>query len=439
MTLLKNCLGLIASSFLFASGVLAFDNSRNDNVAVYWGQNSYGATHGSDTANWQKSLSTYCQDDAIDAIPVAFLNVFFSIGGQPEINLSNICGGGAVFPGTNLANCQFLAQDIRTCQSRGKIITLSLGGASGAAFFSSDAQGEAFADTVWNLFLGGSSSTRPFGDAILDGVDLDIEGGGSTGFAAFVRRIRSRASGASKQYYVTAAPQCPFPDGNLGAVLNAVGFDAVYVQFYNNFCGLTNFDNPNAWNFATWDNWAKTQSPNRNVKIYIGSPASSTSAGSGFVDINRLISIARTTRSQFSSFGGVMLWDASQAVANNRFDLAIKNALRGGGGTPQPTSTTAAPTNTPPPNSGTCASVSAWRSDIAYNGGERVTFNGHLWQNKWWSQADTPGGAAGVWTDLGSCSSRVAASAAAAKETAASSKDGKKSASARVSSRAFRV
>ncbi|KAF7773295.1 CAZyme family GH18 [Agaricus bisporus var. burnettii] len=337
MTLIKNCLGLIASSFLFASGVLAFDNSRNDNVAVYWGQNSYGATHGSDTANWQKELSTYCQDDSIDAIPVAFLNVFFSIGGQPEINLANICGGGTVFPGTNLANCQFLADDIRTCQSRGKIVTLSLGGASGAAFFTSDAQGEAFADTVWNLFLGGSSSTRPFGNAVLDGVDLDIEGGGSTGFAAFVRRIRSRASGASKQYYVTAAPQCPFPDAFLGPVLNAVGFDAVYVQFYNNFCGLTNFDNPNAWNFAAWDNWAKTQSPNRNVKIYIGAPASPTAAGSGFVDINRLSSIARTTRSQFSSFGGVMLWDASQAVANNRFDRAIKAALRGGREAPKET------------------------------------------------------------------------------------------------------
>jgi chitinase len=34
------------------------------------------------------------------------------------------------------------------------------------------------------------------------------------------------------RYYVTAAPQCPFPDGNLGSVLNAVAFDAVYVQVH---------------------------------------------------------------------------------------------------------------------------------------------------------------------------------------------------------------
>lgn len=51
----------------------------------------------------------------------------------------------------------------------GKLLTLSLGGAGGAYGFSSDAQGVQFADTVWNLFLGGSSSTRPFGDAVLDG------------------------------------------------------------------------------------------------------------------------------------------------------------------------------------------------------------------------------------------------------------------------------
>lgn len=59
------------------------------------------------------------------------------------------------------------------------------------------------------------------------------------------------------------------PDGEIGSTLNAVGFDAVYVQFCmssyksiemqplipspdNNFCGLTNYNNPNAWNYAQW-------------------------------------------------------------------------------------------------------------------------------------------------------------------------------------------
>lgn len=82
---------------------------------------------------------------------------------------------------------------------------------------------------------------------------------------------------------------------------------------YSNYCGLTNFDDANDWNFGTWDNWAKTVSPNPNVKVYIGAPASDTAAGSGYVDAATLASDALATRENYSSFGGVMLWDASQA------------------------------------------------------------------------------------------------------------------------------
>ncbi|KAJ6544831.1 glycoside hydrolase family 18 protein [Mycena vulgaris] len=424
---------------LFSSGVLSvlalsivsvfgYDPTRSDNLAVYYGQNSYGASNSGDTANWQKDISAYCQDTAINAIPIAFVDVFFSTGGLPDLNMAN--ANDPVFAGTGLANCQFLAAGIQACQAAGKIVTLSIGGASGAATFSSDAQGKAFADTIWNLFLGGTSSTRPFGAAVLDGVDLDIEGGGSTGFAAFVTQIRAHAAGASKQYYVTAAPQCPFPDAWLGSVINAVAFDALYVQFYNNFCSVTAFSNPNAWNFGTWDNWAKTVSPNRNIKIFIGAPASPSAAGSGYVDAATLGSIALQTRAQYSSFGGIMLWDASQAYANGRFDLAVKKIIAGGGSVPPTTTTTTShsttttkpPTTTPPattttphsttttkpPTSGSCAGVAAWVSTIPYEGGSEVTFNGHLWQAKWWSEADSPGGSAGDWTDLGACTSLLA-------------------------------
>ncbi|KAJ6494646.1 glycoside hydrolase family 18 protein [Mycena vitilis] len=431
---------------MFSSGVLSilalsvvsafgYDPTRSDNLAVYWGQNSYGALNAGDPGNWQKTISTYCQDSVINAIPIAFLDIFSSTGGFPDLNLANICNptDSGVFPGTGLANCQFLAAGIQGCQAAGKIVTLSLGGASGAgATFSSDAQGKAFADTVWNLFLGGSSSTRPFGAAVLDGVDLDIEGGGSTGFAAFVTQLRTHTNGASKPYYVTAAPQCPFPDAWLGSVINAVGFDAIYVQFYNNFCSVASY--PANWNFADWDNWAKTVSPNKNVKIFIGAPAS-PSAGAGYVSAAQLGVIASATRAQFSSFGGIMLWDASQAYANGRFDQQVKNVLATAGGgtgttttktttttskTTSTTSTTSKTTSTTSTTSkttttttststgGSCAGVAAWVSSIAYVGGSRVTYNGRLYQANWWSQADVPTGASGDWADLGACTSLLA-------------------------------
>ncbi|EIN13628.1 glycoside hydrolase family 18 protein, partial [Punctularia strigosozonata HHB-11173 SS5] len=355
----------------------------------YWGQNSYGAANAADTANFQKSLAFYCQDNSIDVFPIAFLTSFFSTGNLPSINLANTCNsvnGNTTFPGTNLLDCSGLASDIKTCQAKGKIITLSLGGATGSVGFTGDDQATDFAETIWNLFLGGSSSTRPFGDAVLDGVDLDIEGGSSTGYAAFVTKIRSLASGASKPYYVSAAPQarlnfitcCPYPDASLGSVLNAADFDMVYVQFYNNVCGLQNFNLAQDWDFGIWDNWARTISPNKNVKIFVGAPASSSAAGTGYQAIGTLSNIAVQMRKSFPSFGGVMLWDASQAYANSRYDAAIKSALTAAGGTGFTFPACSAP---------------AFVSGTNYQGGSQVSFNGgHLWTAKWWTENDTPGG-----------------------------------------------
>ncbi|KAJ1311800.1 hypothetical protein OPQ81_010265 [Rhizoctonia solani] len=424
----------------------AYNNACNNNVVAYWGQNSFGAVD-SNQAGWQKPISYYCQDDSIDVIPVSFVNQFFGTGGLPALNLANTCNptDNGVFPGTGLANCQFLASEITACQAKGKLLTLSLGGAGGAYGFQSDAEGVAFANTVWDLFLGGSSSTRPFGSAVLDGVDLDIEAGTGTGYVAFVNALRSKFNGASKKYYITAAPQCVYPDSALGSVINNAFFDAVYVQFYNNPCGLQTYGNAANWNYGNWDYWARNISPNKNVKIYIGAPAAQRAAGSGYVDAGTLQKIALETRSNFPSFGGVMFWDASQAYNNNRFDKAVSyqgyvwqakwyasgaptNDASGtwvpvkacGGATTQPpvttttttsrpvtttpvTTTSTAPSTTTPPTSGSCTGIAAWSSGVAYTGGSVVTYAGHRWTAKWWNQAETPGGASGVWTDNGPC------------------------------------
>ncbi|KAG6815859.1 hypothetical protein H0H87_010715 [Tephrocybe sp. NHM501043] len=210
-----------------------------------------------------------------------------------------------------------MADDITACQAKGKIITLSLGGASASVGFQSDSQATAFAQTIWDLFLGGSSSTRPFGTAILDGVDLDIEGGTSASYVTFVNKIRSLASGASKSIRLIYGWECR-------------------------------------------DNWARVTSLNKNVKIYIGAPASSSAAGSGYQAIDTMNDIAVSMRKSFPTFGGVMLWDVSQAYANNRYDLAVKNALIAAGGTGFTYPTCSAP---------------AWSAGN-YAGGSLVSYNG---------------------------------------------------------------
>jgi chitinase len=56
---------------------------------------------------------------------------------------------------------------------------------------------------------------------------------------------------------------------------------------------------------------------------------------------------------------------------------------------------------TPPPGNCTAA---AWDSGHAYVGGNVVSYNGHQWTAKWWTQGDTPGNnGQDVWTDNGPC------------------------------------
>jgi chitinase len=70
-----------------------------------------------------------------------------------------------------MADCSFMSSQIKRCQDRGKIVTLSLGGAIAQVGFSTDSQARTFADKIWDMFLGGSGRRRPFGDAVLDGYE----------------------------------------------------------------------------------------------------------------------------------------------------------------------------------------------------------------------------------------------------------------------------
>ncbi|KAG1837407.1 glycoside hydrolase family 18 protein [Suillus subalutaceus] len=379
--------------------IAVFDMSSNQNLAVYWGQNSYGAVNPTDTANWQQPISYYCNDTVIDTFPVAFLDEFYSTGNLPSINLGNTCttADDPIFPGTNLLNCSFLASSIEFCQAAGKIVTMSLGGATGSIGFTNDSEATAYAQTIWDLFLGGSSSMRPFGSAVLDGIDMDIEGGSQTGFVSFLSALRTLMDGGRKPYYITAAPQCPYPDAYIGTTLDQFGFDAVYVQFYNNYCELTNYNDSNDWDFSTWDNWAETVSPNPNVKVYIGAPASTSAAGSGYVSPSTFTPIIQQTMAQYSSFGGVMLWDASQAYANSRYDISVKDALLGAPAQRQ--------VLLPQRHLGLVPALvwRLWQTGVAYVGGDEVTYGGDLWTANWWSENDIPDGTSGDWTNDGAC------------------------------------
>lgn len=66
-------------------------------------------------------------------------------------------------------------------------------------------------------------------------------------------------------------------------------------------------------NFCIRDHWAKTQSFNKAIKVYLGTAAAR--GVDGHLSSQALITLARATQKKYSSFGGVMLWDADTAYS----------------------------------------------------------------------------------------------------------------------------
>ncbi|EFW14615.1 hypothetical protein D8B26_006991 [Coccidioides posadasii str. Silveira] len=319
---------------LFNAAYARLDTDSASNLAVYWGQNSYNQGSGNLT---QQPLGYYCENTNIDVFQLAFVTVINGIGGAPQVNFANQGDNCTTFPGTDLLNCPQIGADITKCQGKGKTIILSIGGATySEGGFGTEEEAIAGANLIWETFgpQKNSSRPRPFGDATVDGFDLDFEAT-VRNMVPFANRLRSlMAADASKKYFLTVAPQCPYPDlYNKEMLEGKVDFDAVFVQFYNNFCGLNTFEpgqeEQKSFNLGEWNEWAKTVSKNKKVKVIVGAPANQRAAGSGYVDASKLAEIVKYSR-KFSSFGGVMLWDASQAYANGNFIETVKGALNSG-------------------------------------------------------------------------------------------------------------
>ena len=176
----------------------------------------------------------------------------------------------------------------------------------------------------------GSDVLRPFGSASVDGFDYDFESSTSNmvPFGVELRRLMDSAAGGP--YYITAAPQCPYPDAANGEALDGgVFFDFIMIQFYNNYCGVNSYipgqEQQNNFNFKTWDDWAASTSLNSNVKVLLGVPAAQ-GAGGGYTEGEALKGAIQYS-AQYPSFGGVMMWDMSQLYGNDGFLDQVASAL----------------------------------------------------------------------------------------------------------------
>lgn len=254
-------------------------------ISIYWGQNGNEGT-----------LAQTCATGNYDFVNLAFLSSFGN-GQTPELNLAGHCD-----PSSN--GCIGLSSDIKSCQSQGVKVILSIGGGAGSYSLTSSEDAREVATYLWNNFLGGGqSSSRPLGDAVLDGIDFDIEGGSDQHWDDLARYL-SEYSQNGKKVYLTAAPQCPFPDAWLGSALKTGLFDYVWVQFYNNPpCQYSSGDIANLED--AWKQWT-TDIPA--TSIFLGLPAAPDAAGSGFIPTTDLTSKVLPTIKGSDKYGGVMLW-----------------------------------------------------------------------------------------------------------------------------------
>ena len=200
----------ITVTFLSLVSLALASDSDGGIIAIYWGQKDNEGT-----------LAEACATGNYDYVIIAFLPTFGN-GQTPMIFLADHCD-----PYSN--GCTGLSSDIKSCQAKGIKVLLSLVGGVGSYSDTNSTQDACqVAAYLWNNFLGGQSSSRPLGPAVLDGFDFgivyDIEGGPKQ----YWRDLAKFLKWYNPKVYITVAPQCPFPDVWIGNSLTTGLFDFVW-------------------------------------------------------------------------------------------------------------------------------------------------------------------------------------------------------------------
>ncbi|RDW82156.1 hypothetical protein BP6252_03268 [Coleophoma cylindrospora] len=305
------------SSVPSGSSSYVFNAQSSENVAVYFGQT--GATS-------LDSLSELCADPSVDIVILAFVIAQLDGGIYPQVNFGSACGGQTAAmkseaPG--LLSCPLLAAEITKCQSiYNKKVLLSIGGATSQISFTTPDEAIIFASILWELFgpVGKTSvNLRPFGNVSVDGFDIDNEDNLPNYYDKFASTLRSHySSTSSKTYYLSSAPQCPYPDASNPLAMLLL-CDFVWVQFYNNAgCEIGSSD------FSTsvegWSSQLQSSTLNPPPRLYIGAPsfpAAGSTAYSAIGSAGGMESIAKEVKSiGVSNLGGIMFWDGSEGLDN---------------------------------------------------------------------------------------------------------------------------
>ncbi|KAL9089528.1 MAG: hypothetical protein Q9159_002480 [Coniocarpon cinnabarinum] len=218
------CAAAVFTTISSAAPVAKRQSSKTN--VLYWG---------ADPVPYQ-DLSAYCKPDTANIINLGFVNTF---GHDPQLNATF---GKQCHVANSVGNdCESLGSEIQQCQSQGIKIYVSVGGWGQNApttpqgyTLTSEDQANDFGQQLYDLFAGPNAV---WGSGIkVDGFDFDPEGSpnGLTGDKYYQYTVNT-LKGLDSSLKFSASPQCATnADANIIDTLQAVAFDAINVQFYNN-------------------------------------------------------------------------------------------------------------------------------------------------------------------------------------------------------------
>lgn len=260
---------------------------------------------------------------------------------------------------------------------------LSLGGAIPSnQRIADDQSAQAFAQFLWTSFgpVSDLTAPRPFGGAVIDGFDFDIESIAvegedpkalSRGYSTLVNTLRRYYSlEKSKTFYISGAPQCIVPDEHLANAMETSYFDFIFVQFYNTpqcsaraFFDHTYGGPDSDISYAKWVDFLKNM-VNKKAKIFVGLPGSPDKNvvydPAMYLKPNEAKELIETLQREYpDAFGGVMIYEATASdnnkVGTGSYAAALKKNLEEGANEDSATSSasstkaTAMPSSSYPP------------------------------------------------------------------------------------------
>ncbi|XP_027153149.1 acidic endochitinase-like [Coffea eugenioides] len=241
-------------------------------IVRYWGR-------GHDEPS---SLAEFCRQEFATDVNIAFLEDFGG-GRMPELNISHPLPS---------------ASDIESCQKHQTKVFISI---AGQPSLSSVEDAEEVAAYVWDTYLGGKSSDRPFGKAVLDGVELHIHSGNTTYLDDLARALKGYSN-----VILAVAAECPIPDPALDTTIRTGVVDQVRVEFFDNpSCQFTP-PKDSSLLFRSWDNWSDYPGVH---KLYLGIPISPTIAPEGgYIPPNELVYHVLPYLKKSPVYGGIMVF-----------------------------------------------------------------------------------------------------------------------------------